>query len=745
MTQLPFAGRLRELKELRRELESGSGRLVLISGNPGMGKTALLQEFRRELELAIEGDAQPFAIMDFEIARDEDPAAIFDRIISVVEDAIQNTAGFFSVTPRGKAQLRAIIDSIPVADSAANLIASLQSSKSVHSRYVLLDFLHELSTRMPDGGRAVLFIDANKFLRRDSVDSWRIIAEKLPSKVLLLVTQRPDDSLCRDADFLALRNVIKIPPGGLDPLDEADLKNLIDLAQDGDFCSPEDAEELFQLYDGHPYAISAGVDLLADGTPIDELPRDPTPSRVAKSQWEHALRSGNGTTIASFLVSLAVLDIPSNRRDIQRVAHITDEEVSTVLANQYIQTLLKGSQETFSLYHSILRDEILDNMGEEPLLRYHERCIELYSEQLGSDQINPDVYLTAASEIGKHIETARGTEEAAAYFSENCARGLVRAGRLSTVESYAHDLLGRLKHDSLQAAPLFCNLGIVAIHRGDLDSADEFHNRALTIDSEANNLPAIAIHFRNLATVARDRRDFRRANELVSDSLKICVELGDRLGAADAMQKFTTICLDQGDLRGAKHYANEAQSIFEEIGDEISSAGQLLELGLILQQEGDLEAARSSFQDSFNIFSEHGLILEAANAECNLAVALDYLGDSESATKHFGHALEVFEECNSPLGVARTAQSLGMVYHCSGELQKAQVYFEKALEANLQIGRKGKAAISASCLQLLAERTGDSDAASHFLNITRGLMPYVNDVDFGQHLAALTTMIVSKE
>src|SRR4051794_30358847 len=47
----PFVGRARELEELRALLEEtgeGRGRLCLLSGEPGIGKTRLMQELSRE-------------------------------------------------------------------------------------------------------------------------------------------------------------------------------------------------------------------------------------------------------------------------------------------------------------------------------------------------------------------------------------------------------------------------------------------------------------------------------------------------------------------------------------------------------------------------------------------------------------------------------------------------------------------------------------------------------------------------
>ena len=47
----------------------------------------------------------------------------------------------------------------------------------------------------------------------------------------------------------------------------------------------DDVRQALRKYNGHPYAIPAAINLIIDGLPLDELPGDPTPPKIAATQW----------------------------------------------------------------------------------------------------------------------------------------------------------------------------------------------------------------------------------------------------------------------------------------------------------------------------------------------------------------------------------------------------------------------------------------------------------------------------
>jgi hypothetical protein len=182
-----------------------------------------------------------------------------------------------------------------------DLVASLVGeARPRNPREGLLSLLGNISASTKPHVRIVIAIDAAKYLRSDTEDDWIYFVERLPQKIKIVLTQRTDDIFGAESSlrrFQAERIAVRVPKKALDALSSADVRLMI-AEQLGAPGSPFLIEAL-NKYHGHPYATAAALTLVAQGTPPESLPSDPTPDGVASQQWQRVQKTDGNQAVAA--------------------------------------------------------------------------------------------------------------------------------------------------------------------------------------------------------------------------------------------------------------------------------------------------------------------------------------------------------------------------------------------------------------------------------------------------------------
>ncbi len=145
-------------------------------------------------------------------------------------EAAQTCEDSFDKTDRRRSQWIALLKAImPQGREVAELIASLRRDPQKHTREQFLERLRLTSRRMGPDGRALFVIDPEKLMYPASADSWRLVTRELPEKIKFLFAQRPEDELIGSNSFMALENVIRLPPEPLGVLAAEEVDDLVRL------------------------------------------------------------------------------------------------------------------------------------------------------------------------------------------------------------------------------------------------------------------------------------------------------------------------------------------------------------------------------------------------------------------------------------------------------------------------------------------------------------------------------------
>lgn len=208
-------GRSSELEELREAYQEASttrGLLVSIAGEPGIGKTTLVEDFLTELEMRDEMCAIARGRCSERLAATEAYLPILEALSSLLRYESSRSlartvrAGFASIAqnarnlaPTWYAQVAPLPSSDP---SSEKLMADLKSASPERMKLELLSLIVDTSRRQP----LVLFFDDLHWADVSTIDLLAYLASKFDEmRVLIIVTYRPSAALLAKHPFLSVK------------------------------------------------------------------------------------------------------------------------------------------------------------------------------------------------------------------------------------------------------------------------------------------------------------------------------------------------------------------------------------------------------------------------------------------------------------------------------------------------------------------------------------------------------------
>jgi tetratricopeptide (TPR) repeat protein len=221
------------------------------------------------------------------------------------------------------------------------------------------------------------------------------------------------------------------------------------------------------------------------------------------------------------------------------------------------------------------------------------------------------------------------------------------------------DLMGlaaaRACADATGEAKMLNRVGLAQREVGQLDAADGHFRQALAIWQQLGNDRRVAGSLRRLGHLAADRQQFRDAISYFSDAAELATNLGETRRAALALS---------------------------DLGRVLTSAGQPGEAVTQLEQAALLIAGT---QDAFN---EARILTRLGRAQVDG-------GQFESAENNLRRALTAMRKAGSLPGQADALTSLGELAERSAGAAEARRYYEQALAVLTRLDARGAATLRA--------------------------------------------------
>jgi len=322
----------------------------------------------------------------------------------------------------------------------------------------------------------------------------------------------------------------------------------------------------------------------------------------------------------------------------------------------------------------------------------------------GDLDLAEDAFLQAS-----HIFEKRGNAWTTASVSTNIGIIALERGDLESAGVYFQASLDLQKKHSIKnkiVINALINMGNVLLSRGELEASSRFLSDALTLtESIAPEGLELAAIFNNLADVALKRGDLALARRYSLHALRIQEEQsGESLHTASSLDLLGASALEEGALRLARTYLGRALDIYEDLAPRsLQAAATLRNLAAVSFASSEFELARTYLGEAVSIQTEaapHSLAVAVSLYELGRTLIKD--GDIEGALTQWRRAIDAIESQVTQLGGSQIAKASFLADHADfyGDLVEALLGLHRYAEAFHVLERSR----AKSFLALLAER-----------------------------------------
>ena len=759
----PFVGRQHEWDQLRAALakaRSGSGRVVLIMGEAGVGKTRLGEEFLRWAR-STEG-AQTLCGRCYEL---ESPLP-FHLWVEALRQGLSKlqSADLTDVHPLWLAELSEILPELHL------VFPDLPSGAlpAEHRQYRLFEtlwrVLSALARRHPP---LLLLLDDLQWADSSSLDFLCYLIERFTDEPILILGTARSEELTPQHGVERVRHqgsrVGRLDEIVLHRLGEHEIHELV--------RSLADELEITADFGGRLYRESVGNPLFA--TAVLQALFENGAFVYDGSRWR--LSDPSRIVLAPSAVQLLERRVKRASMAAQRILHVvacavqielevleaawegTPEELFAHLAELTSQGVLIERGGRYEFVHDKFR-EVVYNRLEEPRRIWLHRRIAQAIEHVYADPAAAGL----AGQLAEHYE--RGGQPVQAlewivkivqecekfYQNEEGLRWTARGfkilqtlqGRLSPQEylsqkfellslqiqfqmqlgalsyvadglSMLTDIVAQLKDDHYHARSCCLHaqynqwLGRYSESLHHAQQALEFYQRGGTKVEQATGLYEVGLaHFYV--------GDYRRALQYYEQASIIFRDVRESRKLIDVLDSLGNAYTKLGECQKALFYYKQALDACEQINDIKSRSDLLNNRGVALRTLGRYQEALEHFQEACKTDQQVGNRVGLAFSLSNLGQVYRLLGIPDQALVYYHQAHEVFKALESSAEQGIMKRLIGSIYREQGELELARTYLEAALHyAHTSSAR----AEEAECLRELGELAYAQNDHDHALKL----------------------------
>lgn len=710
----PFQGRTLELKKLQ-EL-SLSGKMILVEGAPGIGKTRLVNEFLAANQKSSRAEGRSLLVLRG-IAHESEQGLPYQPVV----DAIRNLPRY-SDWPT----IRANLDIAPVwLGEILRLVPDLQaqmpdvplsptSTDEARLWQSIYQFLQNLSLRR----QVVLFLDDLHWADASTLGLIGYLARRLASSALLLIgTARPVENhsrpgmLWKDLSYEGHLAVVS-----LSPLSEADSLAIVGTVSP---TSPDPFSRwVLENADGNPYFLA---ELLRHAYSTNLLHPDGTVDMET-----FATSQTLPPTIQNLILS-RLIRLSEEARRVLDVAAVIGREFDFDLLYRSITmggtSLSEGvvldaldelqtavmiqprTSEQYSFDHSLTMEVVLQDMSQARQKRLHRQVA------LAMEELNPESSGAAAGFIARHYTRSNTPERAAPYAFQ---AGKYAAGLAAWGEAIAfYEQALSIELDIYRRLEIFLALGDARFHKGDFPQATATFREAIEQARMASDKVHLEEAYLELTKSLLPQSRYTEAIALGRDLAKTGPS---ELAACAHFIWGAALSVESAHPVEAEAHIREAQRLLEQQPDYSGPITLILlqyQLAAIAGQQGRSAEAVALYRAALASVQENEAALDLLRRIMlynNLAYHLYLLGDPSAA--EFAQAgMKLAKESGSLTHLSSLYSTSGEIALGQGDLDTAEEYFSEGLRLARQVPVPERIAGLTANLGLVARARGEMDLA----------------------------------
>ena len=712
----PFVGRGKEMKQIARllnQIATDQGQVGLISGEPGIGKSRLIEE---TTILASRQGFQPLSTQCYQVEQTIPYQPLTDLVLQVIacDDHWQKLA---PVWLRELALLAPEFDEVTA--SATGVVLPSDDLDENH-QVRLFQAIFNLFANLADRHKLLLVVEDIHWANTATLQCLHYLARHIVRIPIALFFSLRRENLSAGADLDAmlhsLRREAHFTYMSLDRFTEADSTTLLEQMVGAAPFADQLGHFLHQETDGNPFFFISLLQSLQEEGLLDN---------AAETDWQALAR-----TDPTLVLPDAIRDSVLSR--LQRLPHIEREvldwisaygrglDFSTLQAISHlpIMTLLNAVEqlgerhllvETAGQYdfdHNKIRDVVYYDLSAARRGLYHLQIAETLEELPPS----PD----KASLLAHHFERGEENDKALTYWMQ-AGNHALDTFVYQQARNHYEQALALTDQPSAQMHA-YLGLGRAFMLLDDHKAADVIIRQGIDLaERHGNDSRRVRLLYVLAQNASRQHRPDGGKPE-VEAALVAAEQAGDDYHLAQSLLLLTEVHESSGDLRSALETANRAIKVSNLLNDSRLEARILVELGFLRAQQADFNEAVDA--------AEQGLRLLAKTDDRNaIAYAWNILGRALGGRGNYSRALDAFHHSQEEAQIIGDRLLLAQVFNMQGWLHRELGDYENGLKfdeegvALAQRWGKPSPEISARlnvCLDLL--HLGDSVRSLGLLN-----------------------------
>ena len=657
----PLTGREALLGQIETAVKQGHGRLILLSGDPGAGKSRLLREtLARWPGAALVGAAYQGG-----------EALPYHPILQALRATLADKDLWTAVPPLWAAELSPLLPELATPPPNLPLDPAQAQAR-------LYEALAQTMTAFAARAPLLLALDDAQWADPATLGWLTYLAANPPPAQFALL------AICRDqdlADLSPLRRAFA-RAGRLTEIEVAGLTAVAVqqlLAGLSPAPPPDLAARIHEATGGNPFFIlEIARDLQESGQlapPPDNLP---LPASVREAILE---RVGRLTPLARQLLETAAILAPHlEERALQQVAARSEQETADALDELAAQQLVRLSP--LRLAHNLLQTAVLRSLTPWRRKLLHRRA----------GQTLARLYPENGAVLAEHFAAAEEWETAVTYYQQAAAqaRDLYAYEVALTQLNRAFTLLSHLPEpDAARVALLRQRLALrrILVQLADWETdADDLLQLTAAVQDNAARLEALEaqISLRVLQS------DFALAEATAEQALALARQLGDRLAEARIRQTLGWHLADAlGRSREGLVHLQAACDLAREAGETAVLYQALCNLAFAQRAEGQCAAARASAEEALALTPYRpGSPPQPAFADAlrELGEANAYLGRWEEAREQLRPLLDLYQTLNDPWAYGAVLFNYGLYSSNMGDHEEAIAALRRLVALSESVG-----------------------------------------------------------
>lgn len=683
----PFVGRVHEWDQLASALtkaRSGTGQMVLILGEAGVGKTRLGEEFARWAH------AQTLYGRCYEL---ENPIPL-QLWIEVLREGISrlNRADLADVQPGWLAelsellpQLRGVIPDLPPLGLPPE-----------HRQYRLFETLYSILKALAGHQPPLLvFVDDLQWADSSSLDFLCYLIERFANEPILILGTARSEELSPQHGIERVRHqgmrLGKLSEIHLPCLGEHEIQDLVRNLADELETTADFGGRLYRESMGNPLFATAVLHaLFENGAFVREEARwrltDPAQVKLAPSAVQLLERRvKRASSAAQRVLQIVACAVQIDLEVLEAAWEGTPEELFAHLTELTARGLLLERGGRYEFAHDKLREVVYKQLAEPQRIWLHRRLAQAI-EQVYADPVAAGL----AGQLAEHYERGEQVMQALEWIVkivQECEKlyqneeGLRWAARGFKILQTLKGRLSPQEHLSQEFELLSLQIQL-QMHLGALSQvADGLNTLAeiaaqLKLKGDHYQARSCCLHAQYNQRVGRYSESLHHAQK----ALEFYQRSGTKVEQAVGLYEVGLACFYLGDYRQAIQYYEPASIIFRNTQECRKLIDVLDSLGNAYTKLGDCHKALEYYQQALDVCKQIHDIKSKSDLLNNRGVALRTLGRYQEALEHFQEACKTDQHVGNRLGLGFSLSNLGQVYRLLGIPDQALVYYHQAHE-----------------------------------------------------------------